>query len=150
MLTLPIKRKWLDMIRKGTKKEEYRDLTSYYHQRFRGSVGETITLRLRNGYSSESPTVEIKAAVLIGRGKKEWGADPDKEYYVLRILEHYDVLPETFTVKARRCKRCGGLLTSAQAVKDGYGHICKIKSREETGDKNQIGIYELITAQAEK
>lgn len=28
---------------------------------------------------------------------------------------------EVFTIPARRCKRCGGLLTSAQAIKDGYG-----------------------------
>lgn len=32
-----------------------------------------------------------------------------------------------FTIQARRCKRCGGLLTSKQAVKDGYGHVCKQK-----------------------
>lgn len=36
-------------------------------------------------------------------------------------------LSEIFMVKARRCKRCGGLLTSAQAVADGYGHVCKMK-----------------------
>lgn len=35
---------------------------------------------------------------------------------------------EIFTVKARRCKRCGGLLTSKQAVEDGYGHVCKMKA----------------------
>lgn len=34
---------------------------------------------------------------------------------------------EIFMVKARRCKRCGGLLTSKQAVADGYGHVCKMK-----------------------
>lgn len=38
---------------------------------------------------------------------------------------------EIFMVKARRCKRCGGLLTSKQAVADGYGHVCKMK---ELGD----------------
>lgn len=36
-------------------------------------------------------------------------------------------LSEVFMVRARRCKRCGGLLTSAQAVADGYGHVCKMK-----------------------
>ena len=34
---------------------------------------------------------------------------------------------EVFLVKARRCKRCGGLLTSKQAVADGYGHVCTMK-----------------------
>lgn len=37
-------------------------------------------------------------------------------------------LTEVFMVKARRCKRCGGLLTSKQAVADGYGHVCKMKA----------------------
>lgn len=34
---------------------------------------------------------------------------------------------DVFMVKARRCKRCGGLLTSAKAVAEGYGHVCKMK-----------------------
>jgi hypothetical protein len=38
---------------------------------------------------------------------------------------------EIFTVRARRCKRCGGLLTSKQAVADGYGHVCKMKTADE-------------------
>ena len=29
MLTLPIKKKWFDMIRSGEKKEEYRCITAY-------------------------------------------------------------------------------------------------------------------------
>lgn len=49
---------------------------------------------------------------------------------------------ETFTIsiKARRCKRCGGLLTGEQAIKDGYGHICKMKARAEGIDPDQITI----------
>ena len=52
---------------------------------------------------------------------------------------------EIFMVRARRCKRCGGLLTSAQAVADGYGHVCKMKelqkqrAREEL--KNQYSLF---------
>ena len=34
MLTLPIKKKWLDMIASGEKKEEYREITDYYDTRF--------------------------------------------------------------------------------------------------------------------
>ena len=34
MLTLPINKKWFDMIVKGEKKEEYRAFTSYYATRF--------------------------------------------------------------------------------------------------------------------
>ena len=33
MLTLPIKKKWFDMIKSGEKKEEYREITPYYNSR---------------------------------------------------------------------------------------------------------------------
>lgn len=51
---------------------------------------------------------------------------------------------DIFTIKARRCKRCGGLLTSKQAVEDGYGHVCKMKAEAEIRaaqpDPNQISL----------
>lgn len=34
MLTLPIKKKWFDMILSGEKKEEYREINDYYRVRF--------------------------------------------------------------------------------------------------------------------
>ena len=37
---------------------------------------------------------------------------------------------EVFTIPARRCKRCGGLLTSAQGLQDGYGPCCLRKMRQ--------------------
>lgn len=38
---------------------------------------------------------------------------------------------DLFTITARRCKRCGGLLTSAQGIRDGYGPCCLKKIQEE-------------------
>jgi len=32
---------------------------------------------------------------------------------------------EIFTIKARRCLRCGRLLTSDEAIREGYGCRCK-------------------------
>lgn len=53
---------------------------------------------------------------------------------------------EIFTIKARRCKRCGGLLTSEKAIKEGFGHSCKMKliaEREATKfNENQITFFE--------
>lgn len=52
---------------------------------------------------------------------------------------------DIFTIQARRCKRCGGLLTSAQGIRDGYGPCClqKIKlekiAKEEA--KNQYSLF---------
>lgn len=44
---------------------------------------------------------------------------------------------EVFTIKARRCKRCGGLLTSTFGVREGYGHVCKKKAKEDE-EKNKL------------
>ena len=99
MLTLPIKKKWFDMILSGEKKEEYRELTSYYFSRFNKYLGlyrsgdETewkkrqFQVRFRNGYRENSPTFIATCKVDIGIGKTEWGADPKQEYYVLTIEE---------------------------------------------------------------
>ena len=38
---------------------------------------------------------------------------------------------KVFTIKARRCERCGGILISEKAIREGFGHVCKIKSEQE-------------------
>ncbi len=90
MLTLPIKRKYFDMILSGEKLEEYREIKKYYITRFAtlgvGS-GDIHTIRFRNGYSKSSPTIECKVTISQDTGKEEWGAEPGKVYFVLKILE---------------------------------------------------------------
>lgn len=58
-----------------------------------------------------------------------------------------------FTIKARRCQRCGGILTSAKAVEDGMGHTCMMKSKAEEQrrefEKNQITLFDSIDSPAE-
>ncbi len=102
MLTLPIKKKWFDMILNGEKKEEYREIKPYYAIRFQhlwqGSLidGEaTREICFRNGYSSNSPSFIATCSLSIGTGKKEWGAEPEELYYVLKILEVEEVRNET-------------------------------------------------------
>ena len=95
MLTLPIKKKWFDMIAKGEKKEEYRDIKPYYKSRFTmigllfpgldEPTDETAAILLRNGYKSTSPTLMVSVRLFIREGKPEWGAEPNKTYYVLHI-----------------------------------------------------------------
>lgn len=50
-----------------------------------------------------------------------------------------------FHIPARRCLRCGGLLTSSQAIQDGYGHVCKMKTRREElerkANKDQLSLF---------
>lgn len=145
MLTLVIKKKWFDMIDKGEKLEEYRDITPYYNSRLGLHEGTEQEIRLRNGYSSSSPILQITALITKGTGNPNWGASEGKEYWVLKIKQKERILPETFVIKARRCKRCGGLLTSKQAVKDGYGHVCKMRAKAEEEakcpDPNQLSLF---------
>lgn len=105
MLTLSIKKKWFDMIKSGEKKEEYREIKPYYTTRFYGKAYEHnlkhgfikeckeryITILLRNGYSENSPTLKVSCIVTKGYGKEEWGAESNKEYYVLKILSVKEV-----------------------------------------------------------
>jgi len=93
VLTLPIKKKWFDMIESGEKKEEYRNPSLYYIVRFGfdyclGLPFQTSfqTIRLRNGYSKNSPMLECAVKIDYAIGKPEWGA-PKEECFVLEILE---------------------------------------------------------------
>lgn len=99
MLTLPIKKKWFDMILSGEKKEEYREIKLYWTKRFckalydleLGNSTFTIyhargTIMFKNGYQKEAPKIKCFVELRQDYGKTEWGAEPNKLYYVLKIL----------------------------------------------------------------
>jgi hypothetical protein len=52
---------------------------------------------------------------------------------------------DIFQIPARRCKRCGGLLTSEQSIRDGYGHHCRRVAQMEAAEreeaKNQFSLF---------
>lgn len=94
MLILPIKKKWFDMLLSGEKKEEYREIKPYYETRFRnvwkGSLiggNAQRQIMFRNGYSKDSPSLIAQCTLSVGAGKQEWGAEKDKQYFVLAIRE---------------------------------------------------------------
>lgn len=90
MLVLPIKKKWFDMILSGEKKEEYREIKPYYDKRighYAIGTGKITTLVLRNGYSYNSPAIKCRCSISIGTGIEGWGAEPNINYYVIKILE---------------------------------------------------------------
>lgn len=108
MLTLPIKKKWYDMILSGEKKEEYREVKEYYDSRFMNTFGaiwvgnellqgENVPEELRkepiqqiafrNGYGNDKPTITCLCSLSVGTGRKEWGAEPGEVYYILEIQE---------------------------------------------------------------
>lgn len=96
MLILPIKKKWFDMILSGEKREEYREIKAYYRSRLRNEgfldqyglptlwQGKVL---FRNGYAENSPSFEALCSLDFKTGRLEWGAEPGREYYVLKILE---------------------------------------------------------------
>lgn len=89
ILTLPIKKKWFDMIACGEKKEEYRDIKPYYQSRFRNAFcnkNEPVEIVFRNGYSRDSRTITAYCNLRIGQGKPEWGAEAEKDLYILEIV----------------------------------------------------------------
>lgn len=53
MLTLPIQKKWYDMILSGEKKEEYREIKEYYETRFQNLFG-AITIYPSSIFSHRS------------------------------------------------------------------------------------------------
>ena len=109
MLVLPIKKKWFEMIANGEKKEEYREIKPYYEHRFvnelirksdnykyRFEAEEDIfrqeyQVLFRNGYKKDSPTIICNCILGLGEGKEEWGAEPKKRYYILKILEIIEI-----------------------------------------------------------
>lgn len=102
MLTLPIKKKWFDMIKSGEKKEEYREIKQYWFTRFKNYFGciydENLVIHLgkgivifKNGYQKSAPKIMCKVNITTNFGKPEWGAEPNKLYYVLKILRVEEV-----------------------------------------------------------
>ncbi|MFG6319581.1 MAG: ASCH domain-containing protein [Clostridia bacterium] len=98
MLTLPIEKKWFDMIESGEKKEEYREIKPYWTSRFENltyfdfrKIFRDFEVEFRNGYGNRVPKIRCRCRLRIGIGKTEWGAEPNKEYYILEILEILEV-----------------------------------------------------------
>ena len=94
MLILPTKRKWFLMILDGVKLEEYREIKPYYTRRFQTiellddyglpTVNE-VGVMFCNGYSGNAPSFIANVSIDIKTGREDWGAEPGKEYYSLRI-----------------------------------------------------------------
>ena len=121
MLTLPIKRKWFDLIRNGEKKEEYRKITPFYQTRFRNAVGMLHNAKfmaaarqmdleifegivLRAGYSIDSPAMLVRGTLRIGKGRKEWGAEEGTEYFIIDISSVEMLCTDDWQRKKGKCK----------------------------------------------
>ena len=93
-LFLPLKAKWYDMIESGIKTEEYREFKEYWFKRL-VEDGNFSTKEIRKfkdfdtitfvyGYTRRKMTFECKG-IHLGTGNPEWGAEPGKEYFVIKL-----------------------------------------------------------------
>lgn len=93
MLTLPIKKRWYDLIVSGIKTEKYCECTEHYLNRFLNLKTRAwdskpqVTIRLRNGYGRNAPSCLIRCWIDIGEGRTEWGATPGTQYIRLHITK---------------------------------------------------------------
>lgn len=99
ILHLTLKKKWFLMIASGEKKEEYREIKPYWRKRLLNILdeGDKIIYRpsksfdavlFRNGYSKDSPTIMVEfKGCEVCTGHPTWGAEPDKEYFVIKLGE---------------------------------------------------------------
>jgi hypothetical protein len=96
VLILTIKKEWFDLIRKGIKKTEYREIKRVWDKRLGNSQYDYVVFS--NGYSRKSPKILAECkSITKGRGTPEWGAEENKEYYCIelgRILEKPDETKE--------------------------------------------------------
>jgi len=104
VLHLTLKKKWFDMIDSGEKTEEYRTIKRHWIARLIENSEylqdlEDIELieisfikfdavEFVNGYSLNAPRFTIKCdSIYISDGRPEWGAEPGKKYFVIKLGE---------------------------------------------------------------
>ena len=80
-LHLPLKKEWYDLIERGIKTEEYREIKPYWTKRL---MKRYCQVQFTYGYTNRTMTFEIES-ITIDKGKSEWGAETGKRYYVIKL-----------------------------------------------------------------
>lgn len=85
ILHLILKFEWYDMIERGEKSEEYRDITPNYTKKFfkDGQPRNYHAICFHRGYSNTTMLRQYKPP-RVGRGRPEWGA-PNRDVYILDV-----------------------------------------------------------------
>lgn len=84
------KNEWYQLIKKGIKKEDYREMTSYWERRlcffpyYTRNPRNFITVCCHNGYTKEKIFVACEG-IEMGTGRPEWGATPGKKYFKIKL-----------------------------------------------------------------
>lgn len=95
ILHLLLKEKWFNMIQELNKPEEYRDIKPSFNRVFKdGKIKikgkyynpTDVIICFSNGYRKDRRQMFARCNGLsVGIGKKEWGADTDKQQYILKL-----------------------------------------------------------------
>jgi ASC-1-like (ASCH) protein len=90
-LHLTLKKKWLDMISSGFKKEEYREIKNFWINRLTdkqtGELKSFDKIIFQHSYSKNAPKIELSCkGINIGVGNSQWGAE-NKFYFVIKLGE---------------------------------------------------------------
>jgi hypothetical protein len=86
ILRLTLKKRWLDMIASGEKKEEYREIKPWIVSRLKGRTYDAV--EFSNGYGANVPRVTVEfCGWCYGPGNEAWGAMPEKVYLVIMLGE---------------------------------------------------------------
>ena len=85
-VTMPIQKKWFNMIISGEKKEEYREVKEYWRKRLLHD--KVDRLKLINGYGSDKPYIIIELKdIKMGLGNPYHGAPLNVWVYILKLGE---------------------------------------------------------------
>ena len=91
ILDLALKAEWYDLIEKGEKKEEYREIKAYWIKRL--TISESPIkfkhfdyVRFRYGYTKRIITFKIKE-IKIGIGNPTWGGKPNTNVFIIKLGE---------------------------------------------------------------
>ena len=94
ILHLTLKKQWFDMIASGEKKEEYREIKPHWKARLCCGFPTLLSekdfdvVKFTNGYSKNAPCITLSwEGMDVREGRPEWGAEPRKKYFVIKLGE---------------------------------------------------------------
>lgn len=93
VLHLTLKKKWFEMVGPD-KPEEYRDIKPYWVSRLCSGFPSAYdakdfdVVQFKNGYGKNAPVKRFKwDGMEMRTGNPAWGAEPGKEYFVIKLGE---------------------------------------------------------------
>ena len=95
VIYLVLKGEWYDMIDSGEKPEEYRDLKRFWETRL--MIADDFDrlpeiVEFRHGYKKDARKMRFNIEdISIGTGNSKWGAEPGKEYFVIKLGERISI-----------------------------------------------------------